>query len=53
VHRTDVLAERRGLEQLLHDTYTPPLDRIRPIRPDNPNLQEYVDAARDFLRRQP
>jgi hypothetical protein len=31
VYRTDVYAEQRGLEQLLHDTYNPPLNRIRGI----------------------
>ncbi|MNV67521.1 hypothetical protein D3C71_1603250 [compost metagenome] len=49
VHRTDVRAEQRGLEQMLHDQYNPPLNAIRPISPRNPRLQTYMDAARDFL----
>jgi hypothetical protein len=52
VYRTDVYAEQRGLEQVLHDTHNPPLNRIRPIRPDNPRRQEYLDAAQEYLRRQ-
>ncbi len=52
VHRTDVYAQQRGLEQLLHDTHNPPLNRIRPIGPENPGRQEYLDAAREFLLRQ-
>ncbi|KWF00764.1 hypothetical protein WL80_30650 [Burkholderia ubonensis] len=49
VHRTDVRAEQRGLEQMLHDQYNPPLNAIRPISPANPRLNEYMDAARRFL----
>jgi hypothetical protein len=52
VHRTDVYEEQRGLEQLLHDTHKPPLNRIGGIDPKNPRRQEYLDAAREFLRRQ-
>ena len=49
VYRTDVYEAQRGLEQLLHDTYNPPLNKIRPISPTNPNLQSYLDAARRLL----
>jgi hypothetical protein len=49
VHRTDVYNEQRGLEQLLHDTYQPPLNRVRPISPTNPKLPLYQDAASTFL----
>ena len=52
VHRTDVYAEQRGLEQLLHETHNPPLNRIRGISPTNPRLPEYRDAAQRFLERQ-
>jgi hypothetical protein len=52
VYRTDVYAEQRGLEQLLHETHQPPLNRIRPISPGNPRFQEYLDAARRFLEDQ-
>ena len=38
VHRTDLYPEQRGLEQLLHDMYQPPLDKVRPISPTNPRL---------------
>ena len=49
VYRTDVYEQQRGLEQLLHDTYNPPLNKIRPISPANPRLPDYLDAARRFL----
>jgi hypothetical protein len=49
VHRTEVYSEQRGLEQLLHDMYQPPLNKVRPISPTNPNLQEYLDAADSHL----
>ncbi|MBA4387845.1 MAG: hypothetical protein C0404_07680 [Verrucomicrobia bacterium] len=49
VHRTDVYKEQRGLEQVLHDTFQPPLNKVRPISPQNPNLQEYLDAAKKYL----
>lgn len=49
VHRTDVYAEQRGLEQLLHDTYNPPLNYIRPISLLNPMRNYYLNAARRFL----
>ena len=48
-HRTDMRAEQRGLEQMLHDQYSPPLNAIRPISPGNPKLNDYMDAARRFL----
>ena len=51
VYRTDIYEEQRGLEELLHDRYNPPLNKIRPISPTNPNYQKYLDAARDFLGR--
>lgn len=50
VHRTDVYAEQRGLEQLLHETHNPPLNKISPISPTNPNRQTYLDAAQQFLQ---
>jgi hypothetical protein len=49
VHRTDVYAQQRGLEQLLHETHQPPLNKIGPISPQNPRLQACLDAARSFL----
>lgn len=33
VHRTDNPAARRGLEQMLHDQFNPPVPRQNPIRP--------------------
>ena len=50
VHRTDGYAEQRGLEQLLHKTYNPPLNKISPISPTNPNRQPYLNAAQQFLQ---
>ena len=43
-------AIQRGQEQLLHDEYKPPLDRVRPISPQNPRQDEYLDAARTHNR---
>jgi RHS repeat-associated protein len=50
VHRTDIPAARRGLEQMLHDEFKPPLNKIRPIDPANPRFEEYMDAAKEFLK---
>ena len=50
VHRTDAYSQQRGLEQWLHDTYNPPLNRIRPISPINPNRGRFLDAAQQFLQ---
>jgi hypothetical protein len=49
VHRTDVYAEQRGLEQILHETHNPPLNKIGGIDPKNRRLPEYREAARRFL----
>jgi Pretoxin HINT domain len=45
--RTDDYAQQRGREQVIHDTYDPPLDKIEPISPTNPHRGEYLDAAKD------
>jgi hypothetical protein len=42
-------AEHRGLEQILHDRYDPPLNKIRPISPSNEDIDIYMDAARKYL----
>jgi hypothetical protein len=49
VHHTDDPAARRGLEQMLHDQFSPPLDKINPISPTNPNRGAYMDAADSFV----
>jgi hypothetical protein len=46
--RTDDYAQQRGREQILHDRYNPPLNRIRPISLKSRNLQKYLDAAKDL-----
>ena len=51
VARTDVYAQQRGLEQLLHDTHSPILNRINPIRATNPNRDLYLSEAEQFLVR--
>jgi hypothetical protein len=48
-HRTDVRSEQRGLEQMLHDEHNPLLNKINPISPKNPRLEEYMNAASNFL----
>lgn len=50
VHSTDNYAEQRGLEQVLHNQYNPPLNKINPISPTNPRLSEYTKAAENFLK---
>jgi hypothetical protein len=52
VNRTDVYAEQRGLEQMLHETYNPPLNKIGGIDPKNPRLPEYSAAAQQYFQRQ-
>jgi hypothetical protein len=52
VHHTDVYAEQRGLEEILDQTYRPPLNQRRPIYINNPNLERYLLAAIRFLLRQ-
>lgn len=49
VARTDVYAEQRGLEQLLHNVYKPPLNKINPVSTSNPNKLWYEIAANRFL----
>ena len=43
---TDNHAAQRGREQIIHDLYDPPMNKIRPIRRNHPNMREYLDAAR-------
>ena len=43
--RTDNYAQQRGREQIIHDTFNPPLNKIQPISPTNPRVLEYLDAA--------
>ncbi|MEN3377373.1 MAG: hypothetical protein V7604_2728, partial [Hyphomicrobiales bacterium] len=50
VYRTDSYLEQRGLEQILHDRYDPPLNKIRPISPSNKNIDTYMNEARKHLR---
>lgn len=47
---TDSYPTRRGLEQMLHDQYAPPLDRQNPINPRSPRRKKYLAAARRFLQ---
>jgi RHS repeat-associated protein len=47
--RTDSYQAQRGLEQKLYDQYGPPLNRIRPISPNNPNLLNYLRAAEEEI----
>jgi hypothetical protein len=49
MYKTDNYAKQRGLEQILHDLYNPPLNKIKPISPRNPNLDHYMDEAKKFL----
>jgi len=49
VYRTDNYKAQRGLEQTVHDTYKPPLNKINPISPKNKKRPEYMGEARRFL----
>jgi RHS repeat-associated protein len=49
VHETNIRAEQRGLEQLLHDKFKPPLNKVRPISPLNPRRGTYLKAADNYL----
>ncbi len=44
--RTDNAAARRGREQMLHDKYKPPMNKIRPISPKNPNRAKDMREAK-------
>lgn len=50
--RTDVYAEQRGREQIIHDAHPEALlengglNKIRGISPKNPRLEEYLEAGR-------
>jgi len=56
-YRTDVYAEQRGLEQILHDRYPGAqaanggFNKIRGISPSNPNVDFYMQSGADFLAR--
>lgn len=43
--QTDVYAEQRGREQLLHEKFQPPLDFIEPINPRHRLREFYLAAA--------
>ncbi|NJL30028.1 MAG: hypothetical protein HC897_20105, partial [Thermoanaerobaculia bacterium] len=49
IHRTNNPAAQRGLEQMLHEKFSPPLNKINPISPRNPNRATYMEAAEAFL----
>ncbi|MEI2689189.1 MAG: RHS repeat-associated core domain-containing protein [Anaerolineae bacterium] len=44
--RSDNYEVQRGAEQILHDRYQPPLNKIQPISPRNPRRAEYINTAR-------
>jgi hypothetical protein len=48
VFRTDIRDQQRALEELLYNRYSPPLNKIRPISPRNPNRRRYLDSVRGF-----
>ncbi len=45
---SDKYDEQRGREQILHERYNPPLNKINPIRPNHPNRQRYLKAAKNL-----
>ena len=36
---------------MVHDAYDPPLNKINPIYPQNPNKFEYMSFAQQFAER--
>ena len=50
VYQCDSHPARRGLEQLIHEAYDPPLDKIAPLSEKNPRRKKYLAAARRFLQ---
>ena len=48
-HRTNDYATQRGLEQRLHEQYSPPLNKINPISGSNPRRGDYLGAGDRFL----
>lgn len=44
-------ATQRGLEQMLYENHTPPLNIYKPISPSNKNRPAYLRAAIEFLER--
>lgn len=49
MYGTDNYKAQRGLEQRVHDTYKPPLNKINPISPKNPKKPEYMGEAKKYL----
>jgi RHS repeat-associated protein len=43
--RTDSYSQQRGREQIIHDQFNPPLNRVRPISPTHPLRDQYIDSA--------
>jgi RHS repeat-associated protein len=52
LYRSDLRAVQRGIEQFVHEQYNPPLNRINPISPSNPNRPGYMNAAQQYLNSQ-
>jgi len=48
VWRTDDYATQRGLEQMLYTKAKAPYDKIKPISPNNVNIEEYMRAGKNF-----
>ena len=49
IAETDDYATQRGVEQMAHEQYEPPLNRIKGIRDNNPRRQEYMDAGQKYM----
>jgi len=43
--RTDSYAQQRGREQIIHEMYEPPLNRVNPISPRNRQRDSYLESA--------
>lgn len=50
--RNDDKKVQRGREQQIHDAHKPPLNKIKPIRDNNPKKEEYMKAAEEHMKKQ-
>lgn len=45
LYKTDSYPAQRGLEHMVHNKYSPPPDRIRPVSPKNPRINNVLTVV--------
>lgn len=50
--RTDSYRQQRGLEQVIHEVFTPKYNHARPIDPSNTKRADYINSAHQYLQNQ-